>query len=90
MKNLDVETLRVYGYVYSSSYRTNVLKSLGDGSFEIPSVIAKNSGIRQEHISKVLKQLKDAGVVECMNEEAIKGRIYRLTDLGKTLVKYFD
>ena len=37
-------------------------------------------------MSKVLKELKDAGVAECINEEARKGRLYRLTDLGEEIV----
>ena len=49
---------------------------------KIPTQIAKDAGIRSNHISKVLKELKEVGVAECINEEARKGRLYRLTDLG--------
>ena len=37
-------------------------------------------------MSKVLKELKESGVAECINEEVRKGRIYRLTDLGDEIV----
>ena len=33
-------------------------------------------------MSKVLKELKEVGVAECINPEVRKGRLYRLTDLG--------
>ena len=37
-------------------------------------------------MSKVLKELKESGVAECINEEARKGRLYRLTELGEEIV----
>lgn len=49
--------------------------------------IAKDSGIRTNHISKVLSELKSKEIVECINEEARKGRLYRLTDTGKEVLE---
>ena len=46
----------------------------------------KDSGIRTNHISKVLSELKSKEIVECINEEARKGRLYRLTDTGKDVL----
>ena len=54
---------------------------------KIPTQIAKDAGIRSNHISKVLRELKEVGVAECINEEARKGRLYRLTDLGEEIAK---
>ena len=62
------------------------MKSL-DGEVLIPSQIAKNSGIRTNHISKVLSELKAHDLVECINPEVRKGRLYRLTDIGEDVVK---
>ena len=62
------------------------MKSL-DGEVLIPSQIAKNSGIRTNHISKVLAELKAHELVECINPEVRKGRLYRLTEKGKTVSK---
>lgn len=45
-------------YVKISKYRTKVMKSLDD-EVKIPSQIAKDSDILQNHISAVLKQLKE-------------------------------
>lgn len=62
------------------------MKSL-DGEVLIPSQIAKDSGIRTNHISKVLSELKAHELVECINPEVRKGRLYRLTDKGDDVVK---
>lgn len=52
----------------------------------IPTQIAENSGIRTNHISKVLGELKVHELVECINPEAKKGRLYRLTEKGEDIV----
>lgn len=83
--NLDDETLKKLAYVTVSSYRVKAMKSLQDGQVKIPTNIAKEAGIRSNHISKVLSELKDIGAAECINEEAHKGRLYRLTDLGEEI-----
>ncbi|MDL2246309.1 transcriptional regulator [Methanobrevibacter sp. OttesenSCG-928-K11] len=69
-----------------SSYRLKVLESIGD-EFKMPSKIAEDTGIRTNHISKVLSDLKDKKIVECINEDARKGRLYKTTDLGKEVYK---
>ena len=72
-------------YVQISKYREKVMKSL-DGDVKIPTAIAKDSGIRTNHISKVLSELKAHELVECINPEVRKGRLYRLTDKGEKIV----
>ena len=79
------EQLIEISYVNISKYRTKVMKSL-DGEVLIPSQIARNSGIRTNHISKVLGELKAHELVECINPEARKGRLYRLTEKGEDIV----
>lgn len=83
---LTDELLIEMSYVNISKYRTKVMKSL-DGEVLIPSQIAKDSGIRTNHISKVLSELKAHELVECINPEVRKGRLYRLTDKGDDVVK---
>ena len=86
---LSDEMLKEMSYVKISKYRAKVMKSL-DGEVLIPSQIAKNSGIRTNHISKVLSELKAHELVECINPEVRKGRLYRLTDKGDEIVKNLD
>ena len=83
---LSDELLIEMSYVNISKYRTKVMKSL-DGEVLIPSQIAKNSGIRTNHISKVLGELKAHELVECINPEVRKGRLYSLTEKGDELIK---
>ena len=86
---LSDEMLKEVGYVKISTYRTKVMKSLDD-QVKIPSQISKDSGILQNHISAVLKQLKEHELVECINPEVRKGRLYRLTDKGEEIVEKLE
>ncbi|WP_245634958.1 winged helix-turn-helix domain-containing protein [Methanobrevibacter cuticularis] len=69
-----------------SKYRTNVLLSI-DKELKMPSEIAKETNIRINHVSKALKELKKEELVECMNEETKKGRLYKTTEKGKEIIK---
>lgn len=86
MITIEDETLIKLSYVNISSYRAKTVKSLR-GEVKIPTKIAEDTGILPNHISKVLKELKEAGVAECINEEAKKGRLYRLTDVGEEIAE---
>lgn len=83
---LTDEMLTEISYVQISQYRTKVMKSL-EGDAKIPTAIANDSGIRTNHISKVLSELKAHELVECINPEVRKGRLYRLTDKGEKIVE---
>ena len=65
---LTDEMLTEISYVQISQYRTKVMKAL-EGEVKIPSNIARDSGIRTNHISKVLGELKNHELVECINPE---------------------
>lgn len=83
---MDDEILR---YVNKSSYRVKVLKSLGE-DVKMPKEIASDSGILPNHISNVLRQLKEKDIVECINPEVRKGRLYRLSDEGLNLLNELE
>ena len=86
---LSDEMLIEMSYVQISKYRTKVVKAL-DGETKIPTQIARDSDIRPNHISKVLSELKAHELVECINPEARKGRLYRLTEKGNEIVKNIE
>ena len=86
---LSDEMLKEMSYVEISKYRAKVMKALED-DVKIPSQIAKDSEIRQNHISKVLSELKAHELVECINPEVRKGRLYRLTEIGDEIVKNLE
>ena len=85
MESEKDKLLKLTSYVQISKYREKTLKSIGD-DVKIPTNIAKDSGIRTNHISKVLSELKSKEIVECINEEARKGGLYRLTETGKDVL----
>ena len=86
---LSDEMLTEISYVKISTYRTKVMKSLED-EVKIPSKIAEDAEIRQNHISKVLAELKAHELVECINPEVKKGRLYRHTEKGDKIVKNLE
>lgn len=83
----DDEIFRLVGYVMASEYRTNILKSIGE-KIKIPSAIAEDTGLRTNHVSNVLKDLKENSLVVCLNENARKGRLYKNTDLSLEILKF--
>jgi len=86
---MDDNTLITFAYVDISTYRKKTVKTLNN-NVKTPTQIANDSGIRTNHISKVLRELKEKDVVECINEDAKKGRLYRLTSLGEEIAKKLD
>ena len=83
------EILKSLGYVMASSYRLSVIRYIGKG-VKIPSDIAKKIGVRTNHISNVLADLKDNGLVICLNEDAHKGRLYKNTELSLEILNYLN
>lgn len=61
--------------VNRSQYKLKVMKSL-DGEVKIPSEIANDTEIFQNHISNTLRQLKEHKLIECINPEVKRGRLY--------------
>jgi predicted transcriptional regulator len=84
-KNLVSKLEEEIDYINRPQYRLKVLKSL-DGEVKIPSEIANDTEIFQNHISNTLRQLKEHELVECINPEVRKGRLYRLTDNGEEII----
>ena len=81
------EIFELVGYILASEYRANILKCIGE-NMKIPSGIAEEIGLRTNHVSNVLKDLKSKNLVVCLNENARKGRLYKNTDLGLEVLKY--
>ena len=73
-------------HVNKSSYRVKVIKTL-ENYPKIPKDIAADCGILQNHISNVLTELSNLGLIVCINPEVKKGRIYELTDVGLEIAK---
>ncbi len=83
----EKDIFKLVGYVVASDYRSKIIKCIGT-DIKIPSVIAEDVGLRTNHVSNVLKDLKNEGIVICLNEDAKKGRLYKNTELGLEILKY--
>ena len=83
----EEEILNTLGYVMASTYRLSVIQYIGNG-VKIPSDIARTIGVRTNHISNVLSDLKEKGLVVCLNENAHKGRLYKNTEMSLEILKY--
>ena len=84
---VDKRCFKLAAYVMVSSYRDRALNVLAKDDLLTPTVIAKKCDVRPNHISKTLSELKNKGLVVCINEECKRGRLYQLTDLGKEVVE---
>ena len=78
------ESSELAGYVLISSYRIRVLRSISP--WNTPSRIADKASIRVNHVSNVLRSLKEKNLVVCINESAKKGRVYKLTEVGEEVL----
>ena len=68
-----------------SKKRIKVLKSL-EKEDKIPSKISKDIDDNSNHVSKYLKTLKEAELVECLNEEDKRYRFYSITIRENTIL----
>ena len=76
------DDMSIISLLARSKKRISVLKSL-EKENKIPTKIGKDINDNSNHISKYLKTLKDAELVECLNEEDKRYRFYSITDKGK-------
>ena len=79
----DYENIKTASYIDRSKQRKEIVRILSNDSFKKPSDLAKELNIRTNHVSRVLKDLKEENIVICVNEEEKRGRLYKLTDKGK-------
>jgi len=81
------ELVKGIALITRSKNRKNILIYLEKG-IKTPSQIAKNTNIDNSHVSKYLKSMKEAKLIVCLNEEDTQGRLHKITDLGKEVLKY--
>ncbi|MCL2115071.1 MAG: winged helix DNA-binding protein [Methanobrevibacter sp.] len=84
---MNDETIAKLSFIKSSKHRENILHFIGD-EIKISTEIARNINISSKHISKYLRELKDENIIVCLNENDKRGRLYKLTPLGKEILKY--
>lgn len=83
---MNKETIKLLSYVRRSKNRVKVLLAI-DNNVLMPSDISKKTNMRPTHVSRALKDLKEHALVDCLNEEEIRGRLFQVTDIGKKIIK---
>ncbi len=74
-----------YGHVLASKHRTSVIQALSKAN-TTPKEISIISKIPLSHVSNLLRELTDDGLVVCLTPKLKRGRIYALTQTGKEVV----
>ena len=71
----------------TSENRVKILKLLNRGKVLTPTEISKETGIVVNHVSNFLKKFKDNKLVNCLNEEDKRGRLYQIAEEGKKVLQ---
>jgi predicted transcriptional regulator len=74
------------GKIIASSYRKRMLLKLNEGIFT-PRELEKSLNIKMSHISKTLTELQKLKLIECLTPTLRKGKQYKITKLGKEVLK---
>jgi len=73
------------GFVKRSKNRQKVLELLEKPL--TPSDVAQKLKISLTHASKVIRELNSKGLIECLNEKATMGRIYKRTKEAEDILE---
>ena len=76
-------------FVKSSKYREVVIFEISN-KFKMPKEISKSKNIHLSEISRALKGLREKKIVEVINPNAKKSRIYQLTPKGKKILEILN
>ena len=86
----DKKLLKLVAFVLSSTYRKKVMEVLHEYNITTPSKISKACQFPSNQSSNILRILSEKGLVECLNPEVHKGRLYYLTGLGEEVYQHLD
>lgn len=77
---------KVFGYLVASKYRMKILLSLAEKP-KTPKEISKELGLYISHVSSTLSDLSSKGIIQCLNPNQKRGKLFYLTETGKDLEK---
>jgi predicted transcriptional regulator len=78
--------IKLLSFVLRSKTRQEILALLSKETLT-PSQIMKRTEMYESHVSRALKELLGNGLVECENPKERRFRFYRITNLGKEVLK---
>ena len=76
---------KLLSFILSSVQREKIIKSLSNPN--TPTRISKEANISKAHVSRILKNFEELGIVECKTPGKRKGKIFVLTIKGKMILK---
>ena len=85
---VDKKMVECLGLIKASKNRSKTFCQIGNKDYITPSEISNSTGIIINHVSNILKDLKLAKLIKCVNDESKKGRLYVLTENGKKIYEY--
>jgi DNA-binding MarR family transcriptional regulator len=74
------------GYLLASQLRVQILRALEERVIT-PSQLAQVLARSRSTTSTLLKGLRERGLVECLNPNQRKGRLYSITDKGREALR---
>ncbi|PIO07189.1 MarR family transcriptional regulator [Candidatus Pacearchaeota archaeon CG10_big_fil_rev_8_21_14_0_10_34_12] len=84
---MERQMIKGISIIKNSEYRKKILLSLAEVSYLTPSEISEKTKLRLNHVSNFLRDLKDNKLIICLNDEDKRGRLYKITELGKRVIK---
>jgi len=84
---VEKQLIKGISLIKNSGYRKKILYSLNGVNYLTPSEISDKTKIRLNHVSNSLKDLKDNKLIICLNEQDKRGRLYKITEIGKNVIK---
>lgn len=85
---MDDELWKKLSYVEMSKNRKETLRVLFESEKPMtPTEVSEKLDIAFNSASRALRQLSENKLVKCINPDAPRYRRYKLTDVGKRLVK---
>ena len=52
---------------------------------QTPTELTERTRIKEDYVNRLVRELRKRGLIECLNNNEISGRIYRLTPKGRRL-----
>ena len=79
----------IIGFIKASTLRIKILDSLNHKE-HTPKELQDTLKIHFSQISLILKELIDKDLIQCLNEDSRKGKIYSITEKGKESIAYIQ
>lgn len=77
------------GFIASSKYREKIFLELNLNE-STPKELSELTDIALPNVTRALKELEERGLLECLNPDFKRGRLYAPTEMGKQIFKVIE